>query len=296
MTSPSKKNVPQDLTGTVFGRLTVIGIGERNKWGQERWRCLCNCGKEVSVVRYSLVHDLTQSCGCIGLEIFIARAKKGIFKKGIPQDLTGMVFGRLTVVCLRNEGRIKKTRFWLCRCECGKETIVSKYNLLDGMTRSCGCWHRDDRAIRSSTHGQSKTRTYHIWQGMHARCSNPSIQRWKDYGGRGITVCPEWNEFVNFLRDMGECPAGRSIDRFPNNDGNYEPGNCRWATASEQARNKRDRWGGKCERGHVVAGDNAVRVSNGKRGGIRTRCKICLRARQRDWERKKRMEQRNVSK
>lgn len=291
MTTP-KTIVLENYVGKQFGRLIVLGLGDRDKYGQQRWKCLCSCGKEVLVNKYRVAANRTKSCGCIGRESFIARSKARTCK----QDLTGRVFGRLTVICLRNEGRLKKTRFWLCRCECGKETVVSKFNLFDGLTKSCGCLHRDELSIISTTHGQSKTRTYHIWQGMHARCTNPNAQGWKNYGGRGITVCPEWKVFENFLRDMGECPPGKSIDRYPNNDGNYAPGNCRWATNKEQAENKRKRYGGKCKRGHIVADGNVISVSNGKRGGVRIRCKTCLRSAQNAWQIKHRREQCNAQK
>lgn len=300
MTTP-KKTLPhgaavpyiliEDYLGKKFGRLTVIGPGGRNAQQMELWRCRCDCGKEVSTSKYTLRAGRTLSCGCIGREGFIARSKANTSK----QDLTGRVFGRLTVICLRNEGRLKKTRFWLCQCECGKETVVSKFNLLDGMTKSCGCWYRDSRGKASTTHGMSHTRTYHIWQGMLARCFNPSKPRWKDYGGRGITVSPEWLNFENFFRDMGECPGGKSIDRFPDNDGNYELGNCRWATAQEQAVNKRKKYGGRCMRGHLIEGDNKVTVSDGKRKTPRSRCKMCLSATKSAWQRKNRMEKRNAS-
>lgn len=290
---PAARIRVEDFIGQKFGRLTVLGPGGRNKDGIELWRCLCDCGKEVSTSKYTLRYGLTRSCGCLIVEGFVARSKANTSK----QDLTGRVFGRLTVICLRNEGRIKKTRFWLCRCECGKETIVSKFNLLDGMTKSCGCWHRDDVAARATTHGQSKTRTYHIWQGMVERCLNPKCHSWPNYGGRGISVCPSWMDFENFLRDVGECPPGLSIDRFPNNDGNYELGNTRWATAKEQAGNRRPhRWSKVCKHGHVVAGDNVVMVSAGKGKGTRMRCRICLRNRQSAWQIKHRMEKINDSK
>ena len=88
--------------------------------------------------------------------------------------------------------------------------------------------------------GGSRTKIHGIWATMLARCKNPNVPAYKDYGGRGIKVCERWHKFENFLADMGEPPEGRTIDRYPNNDGNYEPGNCRWATAEEQGYNKRD--------------------------------------------------------
>lgn len=102
---------------------------------------------------------------------------------------------------------------------------------------------RQTTTCRSTTHGharrQQQTSTYLCWSAMHRRCFNHNAKDYPEYGGRGITVCDRWRQFEGFLADMGERPAGLSIDRFPDNDGNYEPSNCRWATPSEQARNRR---------------------------------------------------------
>ena len=88
-------------------------------------------------------------------------------------------------------------------------------------------------------HGMHGTPTYRVWNGMTQRCLNPKNGRWDDYGGRGITVCERWQIFENFVADMGERPEGETLDRYPNQNGNYEPGNCRWATAEQQGQNKR---------------------------------------------------------
>lgn len=96
----------------------------------------------------------------------------------------------------------------------------------------------DEQRQKKTTHGLSGTRTWFSWQAMHRRCSNPRVAGWKDYGGRGIVVCERWNEFENFLADMGERPAKTSLDRI-NVDGNYDPNNCRWASAKVQAANTR---------------------------------------------------------
>lgn len=108
---------------------------------------------------------------------------------------------------------------------------------------SCSDTVRRVTAQRSTTHGhaprRNQTSTYRCWAAMMRRCSNPHTKDYPEYGGRGIAVCDHWRQFEQFLSDMGERPDGLSIDRFPNNDGNYEPGNCRWATPTEQARNRR---------------------------------------------------------
>lgn len=156
----------------------------------------------------------------------------------------GMVFGRLVVV--RDVGVIDRERRVDCRCECGKLARVRASLLKSGDTTSCGCWHRKRAAEAKRKHGYcphgNPTKTYVVWQRMRARCERKTAAGFADYGGRGIQVCERWcgtEGFANFLADMGERPAGKSLDRI-NNHGNYEPGNVRWATAIEQANNKRN--------------------------------------------------------
>lgn len=146
----------------------------------------------------------------------------------------GQRFGRLEVV--RHAGRIKKDQTWLCRCDCGLETQVSTHNLTSGRTKSCGCWKKERR--NRLTHGMSNSPTWKVWVKMRERCLDSRCAEFPHYGGRGILVCERWVKFENFLADMGEKPEGLSIDRIQNN-GNYEPGNCQWATDLDQMRNTR---------------------------------------------------------
>jgi len=144
----------------------------------------------------------------------------------------GDKFGRLTTV----ERVFRKPRWrWLCQCDCGAQTIVASHNLL-ASTNSCGCWRRD----RLKSHGLTECAEYWIWVDIKQRCLNPKSRSFVWYGARGITVCDEWRDsFQAFYDYVGPRPSRElSIDR-KNNDGNYEPGNVRWATASEQARNQR---------------------------------------------------------
>lgn len=162
----------------------------------------------------------------------------------IALNITGAVFGRLTA--LRDVGKRSGFRLWQCRCECGAETEATTRALRAGTTQSCGCLRRDmlsaAAVARNYKHGHNtvdcETPTHKSWVAMIRRTTNSAHKSWAAYGGRGITVCAEWREFSVFLASMGERPVGTTIDRI-NVNGNYEPSNCRWATLSEQQRNKR---------------------------------------------------------
>ncbi len=147
----------------------------------------------------------------------------------------GQVFTRLTI--LSPAPSLGNGRRWVCRCECGKEVVVtsSALNRPNG-TRSCGCFKMD----LMTKHGGSYSREYRCWDSMIRRCHGPSSEKREYYKGRGIQVCERWRDFANFIRDMGVAPSDKhTIDRL-DGDKDYQPDNCRWATPKEQARNRRD--------------------------------------------------------
>ena len=154
----------------------------------------------------------------------------------------GDVYGRLTVLREAPERRTPgspNTSVWECSCSCGKRCYPQGRSLKKGVTQSCGCLHKEIIKKCNNTHGLCETITYSCWAQMLSRCRNPKTAGYADYGGRGIKVCERWHSFENFYADMGERPSKKhSIDRI-NNDGNYEPGNCRWATIYEQLDNRR---------------------------------------------------------
>lgn len=154
-------------------------------------------------------------------------------------DLVGKQFGRLTV--LHEAGRDKHSNaLWQCECSCGviKTYIASK--LRSGTTRSCGCLHNEELRQRKITHNMTNTAEYEAWRGMIKRCTNPNCKSFKDYGARGIKICEEWlSSFVAFYNSVGPKPTpAHEIDRI-NNNGNYEPGNCKWSISKEQCNNMR---------------------------------------------------------
>ncbi len=173
----------------------------------------------------------------------LAKLNKPTSKNVKRVTIVGQRFHLLTVYAL--VGYIKTRQaisYWLCRCDCGNWNIVARPKLQKGYAKSCGCYRAVATTQTHTTHGMTSTRIYRIWVGMQSRCLDSNCNSYQDYGGRGITVCERWlgfDGFTNFLADMGQPTTDQhSLDRI-NNNGNYEPTNCKWSDKYEQARNNR---------------------------------------------------------
>lgn len=222
----------KDITGQRFGNLTVIKYLRTDKTAHGHyaiWECKCDCGNITEVSTHSLKSGNTKSCGCL-----------------ISKNLIGMRFGRLVVID-REPPKSKKSKgLWICKCDCGNITKVDTHRLKSGNTTSCGCKRTESTKKAMTKHGERQTRLYNVWLNMKQRCSNPKNTEYKNYGERGISVCDEWaQQFECFSKwaysngydkdaAHGEC----TLDRI-DNDGNYEPSNCRWVNLDTQSNNKR---------------------------------------------------------
>lgn len=229
-TNPVEKERPAmiNLIGKKFGRLTVLEFADMQA-GRSRYLCQCECGKTKIVRGDSLTIGDTKSCGCY---------------RRVMMDLIGKKFGRLTVLDFV-DARHRNAR-WLCQCECGRNKVISGYSLKSGDTKSCGCYRAQSLVKRLFKHGHTphgnKTSEYRCWENARQRCFNPRHPDYKNYGARGITMCESWRySFKDFLRDMGRRPSGHHSIERTDNEGNYEPTNCIWATAKDQALNRRPR-------------------------------------------------------
>lgn len=213
----------QNLIGKKYGKLTVESYAGKDKFNRNTWNCRCDCGNIICIDTARLNSGHTKSCGCLSKS----------------KDLSGMEFGNLTVI--KKVDRKNHSNRWLCKCKCGNEIICYQYNLERGTSTSCGCLRSYYAGKNRNCHGESYSVLYKKWQSMKNRCENPNSPNYKNYGGRGISVCEEWKTFWKFREwsYQNGYRDGLTIERNDVN-GNYCPENCCWIESFDQNSNKRN--------------------------------------------------------
>lgn len=224
-----------DMVGKRFGKLTVLRRAEdrisKRGDGVTIWECQCDCGRKVVTTRAELIRGHKKDCGC----------------SKDYHELVGEKIGRLTVKKIIPSNVYSSYIHAECVCECGKITHPQARDLVNGKIKSCGCLSLDKIHEKNKKHNMSGSQLHNVWKGINQRCNNPNSTSYKNYGGRGISICEEWSGehgFENFYKwaveagyDESKSRAEQSIDRIDVN-GNYEPSNCRWADIETQSYNK----------------------------------------------------------
>lgn len=214
----------ENLIGQKFGEWEILKEVDDPRPGRY-FECICTCGKVQNVHLVSMRLGRSKRCWDCGRK-----------KTSNADEMIGKTFGDWTVlnVC----GSKFNSYTYNCRCKCGRIFEVYGPHLKRKKDKSTKCVYCSNqmKAAMNIDHGYAKTSTYKIWTAMKHRCSNPKATHYERYGGRGISVCERWNEFRNFLTDMGERPENMDLDRI-DNDGNYEPTNCRWISHKENCQN-----------------------------------------------------------